>query len=355
MLTLALALSGGVHGAPLLPRQEPASGSEVPPADACTIEGNNDFYGLGIRVGIYLQWATSLFVNHFLAAAIQGNLDTNTIFLLALFAALAASTLRQDIEAAEIVVLLHLCFGFVASILSIWGYRTSTRSREPVRFPLLGSFARLTLTTAICAYALWFWLLGIDNALERPCTTYTFLFGRLDAEGPVKHYFQASTIAFCVVYWFLFAKEFLMLCLFMIFTTFKTAALGLVYVVLSPKSPLQQFPKDEPSRRKTIKWLLRGLLFQIKTWPRLAAPIIWSRMNGKESAGEERPNTSFWLITFYDLSTMLWRIVFQFFCIFVTGHCPPVGFPPLIPPTIFDNTVFGSVASLRAAVLKFIT
>lgn len=50
----------------------------------CVIEGSPDFYGLGIRIGIYLQYITTFGANLFHKEGIDGNLTTNTIFLLAL-------------------------------------------------------------------------------------------------------------------------------------------------------------------------------------------------------------------------------------------------------------------------------
>ena len=354
LLPLVLVSLNTINGAPLFRRQDVDSSTSGAPEDqsACTLDGNPDFYGLGIRVGIYLQWVTSLFVNHFLQAAIEGSLETNTIFLLALFAALATSTVSQTVQAAEIVVLLHLCFGFVSSILSIWGYRTTTPSHEAVRFPLLGSFARLTLTATICTYGLWFWFVGVDNTISDSCPTYTFLFGRLDVEGPVKHYFQASTIVFCIVYWFLFVKEFLMINFFFLFSLLKTAILGVVFVFLSPRSPLNDLGDGKLSMKARV---LRSLVFVFRTWPRLATPIIWSRINGKESAGEKRPNTSFWLVGILNFWILLTRAWFQFLCILVFGHCPRVDIPPLIAPSIFENTGTGFVAQWRAKVLKMVT
>ena len=61
----------------------------------------------------------SLLANHILHEAVPENLGTSTIFLLALFVA-----------TAEIFVLAQFAFGFLFSILSIWGYRTRTRPGE---------------------------------------------------------------------------------------------------------------------------------------------------------------------------------------------------------------------------------
>ncbi|KAF1991724.1 hypothetical protein K402DRAFT_322668, partial [Aulographum hederae CBS 113979] len=168
----------------------------------CTFDGNPDFYGLGIRIGIYLQWITALLANHFLREAIDTNLETNTIFLLALFIATAVTTANNTVQTAELVVLLHLCFGFLFSILSIWGHRTAIAgvNQKKIRFPLMGSFFRLTLATALSAFGLWFWFKGNDLS-RRPleCADYTFFFSRVDLGSGVRYFFELqSSIILCV-------------------------------------------------------------------------------------------------------------------------------------------------------------
>jgi hypothetical protein len=71
-----------------------------------TFIGNSDLYGLGIRIGIYLQWISGLLANSFLADSVQDLLATNTIFLIALFTALAIISAEDIVLAAEVTILL---------------------------------------------------------------------------------------------------------------------------------------------------------------------------------------------------------------------------------------------------------
>jgi len=77
------------------------------------------------------------------------------------------------------VALAQLAFVFLFSILSIWGYRTRTRPGEkPLRFPLLSSFFRLALATAISAFGLWFWAYGVPGTYRSAgplCRLYLFV------------------------------------------------------------------------------------------------------------------------------------------------------------------------------------
>lgn len=84
--------------------------------------GNSDLYGLGIRLGIYLQWISSLLTNSLLPTTVSDLLDTNSIFLFAVFIAIAVATnLPGGLHPVEAFIMLQLCFGFLLSVLSVNG------------------------------------------------------------------------------------------------------------------------------------------------------------------------------------------------------------------------------------------
>lgn len=108
--------------------------SSTQPETACGFSGNPEFYGFGIRLGIYLQWLAAILANAFLKEAVAGSLETNTVFLLALTVSTIYATSLATIRNAEVLVLLHLYFSFIFSILSLWGQRARAK------LTLLGSF-----------------------------------------------------------------------------------------------------------------------------------------------------------------------------------------------------------------------
>lgn len=87
------------------------------------IEGNSDFYGLGIRIGIYLQWFSSWISNSVNPSGAATNHDTNTIFLCALLIATAVAFADGSLQLAEKYVLLLLSSGFFCTVLSFLGLR----------------------------------------------------------------------------------------------------------------------------------------------------------------------------------------------------------------------------------------
>lgn len=97
----------------LSPRQGPCPG----------IEGNSDFYGLGIRIGVYLQWFSSWISNSINPFGAASNHDANTIFLVAILIATTVALAQGEIQPVETYIMLLLSSGFVFTVLSFLGTR----------------------------------------------------------------------------------------------------------------------------------------------------------------------------------------------------------------------------------------
>ncbi|KAI1135385.1 hypothetical protein F5Y05DRAFT_181026 [Hypoxylon sp. FL0543] len=100
-----------------------ASAGEVPSCEA--IAGNPDFYGLGIRIGVYLQWVTAwinLLVDPLSAQSVY---DVNSVFVFAILLATMVATFAKDptIEPIETHILLQFALGFFVTTLSTFGMR----------------------------------------------------------------------------------------------------------------------------------------------------------------------------------------------------------------------------------------
>jgi hypothetical protein len=321
------------------------------PPPSCAIEGNPDFYGLGIRIGIYLQWITAYLANHFLREAIDGNLETNTIFLLALFIATAVTTANDTVETAELVVLLHLSFGFLFSILSIWGHRTGNTDlgeKKKIRFPLIGSFFRLTLATAVSAYGLWFWFTGRDlhQHSSSRCVDYTFLFAKVDVAGGVRYFFELQSSIVLAGYSLLFMRELLMIITFFCLVCGQTMIISAFAVWFGASQTLamrerererlrmaKQFSEEdqETERKGTFgRRFVSDILFLLREWYRLSFAMGWKQANGKESAGENRPWLMFYLVPALDTTIFVFRTTIQFLCLLLFKWCPKIDFLPMM-------------------------
>jgi hypothetical protein len=180
----------------------------------CSTDNSNDYYGLGVRIGIYFVWLTSYLANNFLPSEIAGGLDTNTIFMLSLLTSIFYGTFTKQLVNTDALVLMHLSGGFLFGVLSIWGYRTLHHVREGPRairhFGRFGTHCRLTLSMAISAYGLWFWYNGvkpdssliqnvdIDGHQECPPLT-TFFLAKLLVNGGIRIFYLFICIG-CSIY-----------------------------------------------------------------------------------------------------------------------------------------------------------
>ena len=92
-----------------------------------SLAGIPDLYGLGIRAGIYFQWVSSLLTNVLIPSGVSDALDTNSIFLFAVFIAIANATKSSGAEPLlgpiGAFVMLEMLFGYLLSVMSISGLR----------------------------------------------------------------------------------------------------------------------------------------------------------------------------------------------------------------------------------------
>jgi hypothetical protein len=135
----------------------------------CTTTYSGDYYGFGVRMGVYFAWLSSYLANTCLASEVSGALDTNSFFLLALLISLFRGSVGHKLFQIDGLISMHLSSGFIFSSVSIWGYRSLNYHKEGPKaihyFGGFGTHARLVLTTAISVYGTWFWWEGIEDGL----------------------------------------------------------------------------------------------------------------------------------------------------------------------------------------------
>lgn len=327
---------------------------------SCAIQGNPDFYGLGIRIGIYLQWITTFLANQFLREAIAMNLETSTVFLIALFVATIVASVQDTVHVSETLVLLQLSFGFIFSILSIWGHRTrSAKGQSQIRFALAPSFLRLSLTTALSGYAVWFWFAGYNKLgkLDDACPNYTFLFFKAEANHGARIFYQIQSVLIVAAYGLLFARELLMIVCFALFVSFWTFVVSVILFIVGPiglklyaeqANVAQEIndvgsSDDIPDELENYRKKMRGkeivlwVVHIVRNWTQLFIAILWKEANGKESAGPHRPSITYWIIPVLDLWIFLGRTTFQFICLVLFKSCPPITFPPMVAHPLVEQ------------------
>ncbi|SPO02386.1 uncharacterized protein DNG_05059 [Cephalotrichum gorgonifer] len=159
--------------------------------DPCSFEGNADLYGLGIRVGVYLQTISLVMASIFGQTATLNKMNYACgIFQFALTVGLCilstSSSEFRSVEAA-LVVLLALCSSFQAP-----SFADSIIMRRPWTLKKVQAWVqdaglpifRVLVEFALILYSVWFWFRGLDVLSHSDtCTAYAFFFSRVDLYG----------------------------------------------------------------------------------------------------------------------------------------------------------------------------
>jgi hypothetical protein len=136
-----------------------------------SFEGNTDLYGIGIRIGLYLQWLSMLFVTLFVPEDEQVQRIINLIVQAALLSALCIIS-NSDTNQVEPLIVMWLLCGSLSSLTG--GSNTHT-------FRLSG-ILRALFYAALFAYSIWYWFLGLDQMAHGKCNAVGF-FGRFSITG----------------------------------------------------------------------------------------------------------------------------------------------------------------------------
>jgi len=171
----------------------------------CGFQGNPDLYGLGIRLGIYLQAIATILTNAFVSEAVSDYRDNNTIFLFALLIAVAKVSANGTIQTIEGVIMLRITWAFIISAVSLYGWRT-------VRSPAIGKhmydwmislYFRLMVVSIIAIYNAWFWFRGFRAMLPQQsisCTYYVFFFARFDVFGGIQIFYKLTSVCLAILF-----------------------------------------------------------------------------------------------------------------------------------------------------------
>ncbi|KAH8629343.1 hypothetical protein IG631_16600 [Alternaria alternata] len=151
----------------------------------CELSGNSDMYGLGIRIGSYLQWLSLLIAARYVPSELPGLRTSNAFFTSATFIGLVVETALKDIEITEIYITMLLVFGsrYIWLTAMLWGLFTpsepeSKSSREP-RFSssLWHWFSFGLVQVAQIGFQMWFWIFKVAKFARRENTCQRFGFG----------------------------------------------------------------------------------------------------------------------------------------------------------------------------------
>lgn len=144
----------------------------------CELSGNSDMYGLGIRIGSYLQWLSLLIAARYVPSELPGLRTSNAFFTSATFIGLVVETALQDIEITEIYITMLLVFGSQYIWLTAMLWRVFTPSEpESSKSSLMHWFSFGLVQVAQIGFQLWFWIFKVAKFARRENTCQRFGFG----------------------------------------------------------------------------------------------------------------------------------------------------------------------------------
>ncbi|UNI19242.1 hypothetical protein JDV02_005439 [Purpureocillium takamizusanense] len=160
--------------------------------ETCQHDGNPDMYGLGIRLGFYLQWLSlNLAVTLRVHEEIPAIRFTNTSFIAAEFLAVLIQISQATIEPVDIYIVLLLCYGAFLFLAPLYIWRIVTGfepSLDPTRWPvvepgILDTQLHYLLLIAVSSFQIWFWAVPADTRTANDCATYAFIFAKIPLEN----------------------------------------------------------------------------------------------------------------------------------------------------------------------------
>lgn len=183
---------------------EPIGTNQQTNADQkCGFEGNNDAYGLGIRLGIYIQWIIAAATSCFLTDGGRSVIGISNCYRLAMFIGLLFITIKRgpELQASEAAVMFMLGAGGAFTKVDAPDLHLLPRSGRhstDASIAALGSAVQVLIRIALGSYAVWFFSTGMDRMQHPPCSSFGFLFVKVNLYGWARILF--NIIAACHIF-----------------------------------------------------------------------------------------------------------------------------------------------------------
>jgi hypothetical protein len=147
----------------------------------CGFLGNSDVYGLGVRLGVYLQWIASLIANAYLPMERRGLVAATVAYSIAMFIALLVLVFQGgDLYLVEVIVLLYLLIGGTTSVV---GTFLDFTDEDAISLKTGIDIANYILSPSLMFLSHWFWVNmakgKLDSFCTSPCGTSLFLMTRV--------------------------------------------------------------------------------------------------------------------------------------------------------------------------------
>ncbi|KAF2678748.1 hypothetical protein K458DRAFT_422828 [Lentithecium fluviatile CBS 122367] len=163
----------------------------------CNFEGNSDMYGLGIRLGFYLQWYAAILARWIvpLPSEVKSLGFSLNLFVAATFLALIILTTNnvESLQPVETYIVLLLLFGAYLALVPIYLWRLLTGCDpywDPTRYPIVNMGAlsanlNFFLLIGVLIFQYWFWFDRVPDLDHYNCQQYGFLLSQVRLNSKV--------------------------------------------------------------------------------------------------------------------------------------------------------------------------
>lgn len=251
--------------------------------------GNSDFYGLGIRLGIYLQWLASLIANPLLRGERASLAGAYLIFSLALAVAVLLLAFRRECAfTAEIIVILNIFWGGTLLVMVPF-----VQLLADIRTTGL-ALALIPLVLSMLPVSTWFWLrlalYGEVDFVQTNGGTSFFLLARVTPNHlqGVSFLMAAVCLILCVIP--VFCCLCLCLVLFLDWVGRRPPEWRPAEEEKSAKEKMldrfermrQQWTKVEKKKKSPNKWVIMIAGISLASWSILAVELtlMWNSVKG---------------------------------------------------------------------------
>ncbi|KIO27778.1 hypothetical protein M407DRAFT_22954 [Tulasnella calospora MUT 4182] len=231
-----------------------------PDPQPCGFDGDDNTYGLGIRLGLYIQGLGTILSDFLEPGEAKKMKDVNLSFQLSVFGGLIYITITRgstqaagQLYAAEVLMMLHLCTKAVFD-----------PNPDPSQALVAIHLVQFAFSLTMLSYTLWFLFIGMDQMAHPPCSRYAFVLAKVD-----------------MYHWYRLARKILAI----IYTVLDTC--GLVWTLRqlytgAAKGNASLFPSSAPPPRRSLLGQFIVLAFIVTSTELL---IRWNHIHNVYSVG----------------------------------------------------------------------
>lgn len=174
----------------------------------CEVYGNTDLYGLGVRIGYYLQWLSLLFGAWVCPREVPKLRIANTFYISAIFFALVLLIRYDTLDDVDIYVTLLFTFGpaVYTCIFLTWHIAISYNLRWDLNrhsrvkpAGLLFFLLQGSLLIAQFGFQIWFWAVRLHRSSHDGCIQHAFHFGQVRLHDTQFRYFNVGISSLALI------------------------------------------------------------------------------------------------------------------------------------------------------------